>query len=44
VDRWARDLLADALPARLLCREECRGLCPVCGANLNEAGEAHVHV
>jgi uncharacterized protein len=42
-DRWARDLLADALPAQLLCREDCRGLCPVCGANLNEAGEAHVH-
>ena len=42
-DRWARDLLADALPAQLLCREDCRGLCPVCGADLNEAGEAHVH-
>src|SRR5262245_10419423 len=23
------------LPARLLCREECRGLCPQCGADLN---------
>lgn len=44
VDRWACDLLADALPGRLLCREDCRGLCPVCGVNLNEAGEAHVHV
>jgi uncharacterized protein len=22
--------------ARLLCREDCRGLCPRCGANLNE--------
>jgi uncharacterized protein len=42
-DRWARDLLADALPAQLLCREDCRGLCPVCGADLNEAGKAHVH-
>jgi DUF177 domain-containing protein len=42
-DRWARDLLADALPAQLLCREDCRGLCPMCGEDLNVAGEAHVH-
>jgi uncharacterized protein len=27
-----------ALPSRRLCREECKGLCPVCGADLN-AGE-----
>lgn len=26
-----------ALPMRPLCREECRGLCSQCGANLNEA-------
>jgi uncharacterized protein len=25
-----------ALPTRPLCREDCRGLCPQCGANLNE--------
>lgn len=25
-----------ALPLRPLCREECRGLCPRCGADLNE--------
>ena len=24
-----------ALPTRALCREDCRGLCPRCGANLN---------
>ena len=23
-------------PARVLCRDDCRGLCPVCGHNLNE--------
>ena len=28
-------VLLDA-PSRLLCREDCRGLCPVCGQNLNE--------
>jgi len=24
------------IPMRVLCRENCRGLCPRCGANLNE--------
>jgi uncharacterized protein len=24
-----------ALPVKRLCREDCRGLCPTCGANLN---------
>lgn len=41
--RWARDALALALPTKLLCRPECAGLCPVCGANLNEAGSDHAH-
>lgn len=36
-ERWVRDLIAEALPAKILCREECRGLCPVCGADLNAA-------
>lgn len=41
---WARDALVLALPTRLLCREDCRGLCPVCGENLNEVDpEAHEH-
>lgn len=33
------DLREDILmlfPQRLLCREDCRGLCPRCGADLNE--------
>ncbi|MEE1321284.1 MAG: DUF177 domain-containing protein [Acutalibacteraceae bacterium] len=25
-----------ALPAKLLCKEDCMGVCPTCGANLNE--------
>ena len=41
--RWARDALALALPAQLLCREDCAGLCPTCGENLNEAGPGHRH-
>ncbi|HEY2770289.1 MAG TPA: DUF177 domain-containing protein [Solirubrobacteraceae bacterium] len=43
VHAWARDALALALPATVLCRAECAGLCPVCGANLNEAGSEHGH-
>jgi uncharacterized protein len=41
---WVRDALTLALPPRLLCREHCRGLCPVCGADLNtvDPGE-HSH-
>jgi DUF177 domain-containing protein len=34
---WAHDALALALPAQLLCRADCRGLCPVCGGSLNDA-------
>ena len=33
---WARDALALALPAQIVCREDCAGLCAVCGQNLNE--------
>jgi uncharacterized protein len=42
VERWARDLIAEALPPKLLCRVDCRGLCPVCGADLNAEPE-HRH-
>jgi uncharacterized protein len=40
---WARDALALALPAQIICREDCKGLCSVCGENLNEAGPEHHH-
>ena len=33
---WARDALVLALPTQIVCDEKCRGLCVVCGANLNE--------
>jgi uncharacterized protein len=39
---WARDALALALPAQLTCRPDCAGLCPECGANLNE-DPTHAH-
>jgi uncharacterized protein len=38
---WARDAVALALPDQILCREDCAGLCPVCGKNLN--AEPHEH-
>jgi uncharacterized protein len=40
---WAHDALALALPAQILCRPDCAGLCPVCGADLNDAGPEHHH-
>jgi uncharacterized protein len=38
---WARDAIALALPDKILCRDDCAGLCGVCGKNLND--EPHVH-
>jgi len=40
---WAHDAFALAMPAKVLCREDCAGLCPVCAADLNEAGPDHRH-
>ncbi|MDQ2761515.1 MAG: DUF177 domain-containing protein [Actinomycetota bacterium] len=40
---WARDALALVLPAQILCRPDCAGLCPRCGADLNHAGPEHGH-
>jgi uncharacterized protein len=31
----AREQIVLALPMKPLCRQDCRGLCPVCGANRN---------
>jgi len=43
VASWLRDAIALALPAQIVCREDCLGLCGVCGENLNEAGPDHAH-
>ena len=40
---WSRDALALALPTQIVCTEECRGLCSVCGENLNKADPNHGH-
>jgi len=42
--RWVRDAAVLAVPTRFLCREDCAGLCPVCGESLNGADPAaHEH-
>ncbi len=38
---WAHDAVALALPDKILCRDDCAGLCPVCGKDLNR--EPHEH-
>jgi uncharacterized protein len=40
---WARDAFALAMPVKVLCRADCAGLCPICAADLNEAGPEHHH-
>lgn len=40
---WARDALALAVPPQIICRADCAGLCPICAANLNDAGPEHHH-
>ena len=44
VARWADDALVLAMPQQPLCRSDCKGLCAVCGASLNDADPAeHEH-
>lgn len=36
LDELVREILLLALPMKPVCREDCQGLCPVCGTNRNE--------
>jgi uncharacterized protein len=36
MDELVREQVLLAMPARSLCSEDCKGLCPVCGINRNE--------
>ncbi|HEY0321027.1 MAG TPA: DUF177 domain-containing protein [Pyrinomonadaceae bacterium] len=36
MDELVREQVLLTLPTRALCVEDCKGLCPVCGANRNE--------
>jgi DUF177 domain-containing protein len=40
---WARDAVALELPEQILCREDCAGLCPVCGKDLNVEPHEHLY-
>ena len=40
---WAHDAFALAVPAKILCREDCSGLCPICAADLNDPPADHGH-
>jgi uncharacterized protein len=40
---WARDAIVLDLPAAILCRADCLGLCPECAIDLNTAGAEHHH-
>jgi uncharacterized protein len=40
---WARDALVLELPTQIVCSDTCKGLCSVCGENLNTAAPDHAH-
>jgi uncharacterized protein len=40
---WARDSVALELPTQIVCTPECKGICAVCGENLNTADPDHTH-
>ena len=35
IDEIVKEQVLLAVPARLLCREDCKGICPVCGSDRN---------
>lgn len=43
LEQSVRDAVVLALPASPLCRPDCSGLCPDCGAHLDEVGPEHAH-
>jgi uncharacterized protein len=43
VGSWVRDAFVLDAPVKVLCREDCAGLCPVCAADLAEVGPDHSH-
>jgi uncharacterized protein len=43
LESWLRDGIAGELPAQMLCRDDCRGLCQECGVDLNTVDGDHTH-
>lgn len=42
ITELVREVILLAIPIKPLCQEDCKGLCPVCGRNLNE-GDCDCH-
>ncbi len=40
---WLHDAIVLSLPEKVLCRPGCAGICPDCGASLNDVGPEHTH-
>ena len=36
VDEVVKEQILLAVPTRMLCREDCKGICPECGTDLNK--------
>jgi len=36
VDEIVKEQIVLAVPTRMLCREDCKGICPECGADRNK--------
>lgn len=36
IDNYLREQIAMTLPVKVICSDDCKGLCPNCGANLNK--------
>lgn len=36
IEKVLTDFIISAFPQRVLCKENCKGLCPTCGVNLND--------
>jgi len=41
LDQDVRNALLLTIPGKILCKEDCKGLCDQCGANLNESSCIH---
>lgn len=35
-EKLLHDSVLSSMPVKVLCKEDCKGLCPICGQNLNE--------
>jgi uncharacterized protein len=43
LESWAHDAFVLASPTKVLCRDDCAGLCPICAIDLNQAPPDHGH-